>query len=470
MKSFILCIAVIVLSACQLQVDPALFNSDTSGEENANNHSDNQSENNVQEPNDEVIAPPTQSFDQNKRVLLINFEQTTIEQLNQLTALNWLNQYPLTSTVDNNSTSLFTGTALSSHLVFDQLSPQTNFANISDLLAQQSNYSVNHYWDALAPQLNQSSYANWLFSPDADVLLTALNHSISASEDQLFVVNFSQPQNNIDALLNSIFDKIQKRSSLGEQWLIAVSHLDVVPDKNKAMNLFSNQILFCEQSCLNAKDIYPQVLSFLSHKHFSQNEGNRFLENTSTQLNLIANQIAQQVTSGVNSNHQNIIYHIDPVSAFDLGAALDRNSPIENNSQRYHGSLNWSIKWQYQYQDSNQGCALTTNSVTLDTTLTMPALNHATMSFNQSTTNAFDQYFENLLTHEIGHLEYAIKASNHVKRQLSQPENFSNDLTCAQLVNQANALVNKTIEMYSAENQHYDEITNHGATQGAQID
>ncbi len=158
---------------------------------------------------------------------------------------------------------------------------------------------------------------------------------------------------------------------------------------------------------------------------------------------------------------QLVHYQIEPNNEQDLAAALNRATP--NGS--YHASAHWNISWQYRYQVRNGQCQIQSAQVSLTSQMLMPQLDIG-YDTDAQTRDTFSEYYENLITHEYGHLDFGVLAANHIENLLLDQTTMSQ---CDDLGVASNARANDIIAHYTVLDDEYDEATDHGRTQGAYI-
>ena len=155
-------------------------------------------------------------------------------------------------------------------------------------------------------------------------------------------------------------------------------------------------------------------------------------------------------------------YDISPKTIPDIKAEIIKNTPIKSNGVKFHGSTTWQIKWNISWKSKNDICYLDTSSATLKVEFTMPRISLA-MKPVLNVSNAFDKYYQALLTHEKGHMNNGEKALSEVNQLL---ENFSSYRECNKLNNAVKSSITGVVNKYKHLDSVYDEKTNHGKLQG----
>lgn len=169
-----------------------------------------------------------------------------------------------------------------------------------------------------------------------------------------------------------------------------------------------------------------------------------------------------QLNSSIRHSHRVNFYSVNPRSRQDLGAAINRASPIQGG---YHGLAEWNIRWEYSYQNQGSSCRIGSVQVTLESKVHMPQLT-PNQNYDASITSVFNAYYDALMHHEEGHLTHGILAANEAKQAIQDAKAAS---SCRAAGNNANTAANAVITKYNRADQQYDNQTNHGATQGARL-
>ena len=158
---------------------------------------------------------------------------------------------------------------------------------------------------------------------------------------------------------------------------------------------------------------------------------------------------------------QLVHYPIEPHDEQDLPAALNLATPNGN----YHASAHWNISWTYNYQVRNGQCQIQSAQVSLNTQMLMPKIDIGYDTASQ-TSAPFTEYYNNLISHEYGHLDFGVLAANHIENLLLDKTIMDH---CDDLGEASNARANDIIARYATADDEYDEDTDHGRTQGAYI-
>jgi len=158
-------------------------------------------------------------------------------------------------------------------------------------------------------------------------------------------------------------------------------------------------------------------------------------------------------------------YSIYPSQKSDLAAALNRTTPIQDNGKKYHARAKWNINWHYLYEKKTSSCEVKELTVSLNTDIIMPEL-AANSVADQATQTTFNQYYQALLQHEEGHLDFGKMAANEILIQL---QNIQPAKDCATLSESLNQKGQEIIVQHAKLDDEYDANTDHGRSQGAYI-
>jgi predicted secreted Zn-dependent protease len=156
-------------------------------------------------------------------------------------------------------------------------------------------------------------------------------------------------------------------------------------------------------------------------------------------------------------------YIADHKAGMSLLQSLNNASPIRENGEIFHGFTSWNIQWQYWWkQEPNGLCFFTKNNTTLTSEVTLPELVSPEYRVNQE----FSSYIASLRRHELGHVDIARSTARKIDEAIiSLPPMDS----CPLLEQTANQLGNRLLEQARQAQRNYDQATQHGRTQGAQL-
>ncbi|WP_434777278.1 DUF922 domain-containing protein [Neisseria sp. Ec49-e6-T10] len=144
-----------------------------------------------------------------------------------------------------------------------------------------------------------------------------------------------------------------------------------------------------------------------------------------------------------------------------INHAIKQASPIKINGHTFDASTNWTIRWQYDWEQehSTGECKIVQVSVYLNTIITMPKL---VGSHSQGQIRSFKQKNETLYTHEYLHYKKSRQTAYQLNNLLNNAPPASN---CTRLEQQVNSMGHKMLQELTNWHQHYDKITQHGEKQ-----
>jgi predicted secreted Zn-dependent protease len=160
-----------------------------------------------------------------------------------------------------------------------------------------------------------------------------------------------------------------------------------------------------------------------------------------------------------------IFYDIFPISTLDFDKEMRKRSPIKNNEQKFNAYTDWHVKWDFRWKEKNGGCIITKANTSLSVTYRLPriAKDHPTPP---NVRQSFKNYYTALLKHEKNHMRSGLSAAREIENALLNLGYFE---TCDQLDTSANATANKIVSKYNEQDKEYDRKTEHGKTEGADI-
>ncbi len=158
-------------------------------------------------------------------------------------------------------------------------------------------------------------------------------------------------------------------------------------------------------------------------------------------------------------------YDIYPKSFNDIDKEMYNKTPILKNGARYRGYTDWHVKWSYSWQNKGNYCKLTSVSTRLDVTYTMPKIPD-NFKVNSKILSVFNNYYKALINHEYGHKDSGLFAARDIEKELIK---LSSSKGCKNLASTANSKAQKIIKKYTQRDLYYDKHTQHGKTQGVDI-
>jgi predicted secreted Zn-dependent protease len=157
-------------------------------------------------------------------------------------------------------------------------------------------------------------------------------------------------------------------------------------------------------------------------------------------------------------------YSIAGSDAAALRSDMHRFGPY-HEGRSFSAYTQYDVKWHYQYASKNGGCEITSQQVTVDTNSTYPHwLNYSAAS--PALQQRWDTFLANLKIHEHGHIEHGRLAANEIEAMLTELPAMQD---CNILENAINQQADNILEKYKDQDIEYDQVTNHGVTQGATL-
>ncbi len=156
-------------------------------------------------------------------------------------------------------------------------------------------------------------------------------------------------------------------------------------------------------------------------------------------------------------------YDVHGSSENDVLRELRRKGIAWENGKKYESVTSWHVKWNYGYTTGTQTCSADSFQVTVDVVFRYPKWT-GTEDAPRTLAEKWDYYMKHLVMHENGHRDMAVEAAAELSRAVSQ---MSPPRTCAELDQEVRTLSRTRMNKLNDDERHYDEATNHGATQGA---
>lgn len=163
-------------------------------------------------------------------------------------------------------------------------------------------------------------------------------------------------------------------------------------------------------------------------------------------------------------------YDIYVWSEKDIVPASFRTSPITENGKKLMGKTQWDVRWNYQRTKLNNGlCALKSHDITIKVTYRMPRL--VTQNMDKKIANAvqknWQEFYIALMEHENGHMQNGVDAANQINNFFNSI--YSKKYYCSSFSEGVETYPNEIVDFFNARDKEYDQTTQHGMTQGADI-
>lgn len=156
-------------------------------------------------------------------------------------------------------------------------------------------------------------------------------------------------------------------------------------------------------------------------------------------------------------------YDVEASSAAALRVMLSLKGPIDTTGARHDAFTEWYVTWHPAFPHAEGGCSTGPVVTSVRVRITLPRWN-APWGTPTELLARWRTYLDALAAHELGHREKALEAAADIEAGLPSLDPMP---TCAQMELVANQLAHQILERYRQADRDYDELTDHGATQGA---
>jgi predicted secreted Zn-dependent protease len=183
-----------------------------------------------------------------------------------------------------------------------------------------------------------------------------------------------------------------------------------------------------------------------------------------------AQQAMQQILWSTQANPSITVdtnyYSITGSTAQQLRDQLNQLRPSdEKTGKRFDAYTRWSVRWDYRYSNNSDSCQISEADVKTKIVITLPQW-QIPANPSKPLVNKWNRYMAALRSHEDGHKNHGIAASQEILSLLQQ---FPKQASCSQLSRAANQAAQLVIKKYNQRDLEYDRVTKHGATQGAKF-
>lgn len=141
------------------------------------------------------------------------------------------------------------------------------------------------------------------------------------------------------------------------------------------------------------------------------------------------------------------------------------NCRMTLNGERFAGNTNVYTNWTYDYSLIGGKCGTKNVTVGIDTEITLPEWQKPD-KFKSGVDSIWDDYINALSGHEHHHADIAKAGAEKIYDTLL---NFGTYSSCDGLKQATDAFGYQTLDEVSAQQKSYDDSTNHGATEGANL-
>ena len=155
-------------------------------------------------------------------------------------------------------------------------------------------------------------------------------------------------------------------------------------------------------------------------------------------------------------------YDVCGCSEKDLQCDLTLKAIKCSDGKKYDSVTNWKVKWDYGHNRDSKTCTTKSFTVTVDITFRLPKWVRETDA-PQKLSDKWDSYIKNLIVHETGHRDRALAAAKEITRNIAELPPAG---SCSELDREVNGISRERLNKLIAEQAEYDEVTNHGHSQG----
>lgn len=153
-------------------------------------------------------------------------------------------------------------------------------------------------------------------------------------------------------------------------------------------------------------------------------------------------------------------YTLHGRTAHELATDLHVQRPRD---ERFTGWTRWRLRWRFEPHAFEGSCYVGPVDVDLELTTVLPEW-EPPEGADPRLVSAWDGYLDALQHHEEGHADLARDAAERIRDRLTD---LAPDVDCGRLRELAHDIGHEEVQRLRDDNAHLDEVTAHGATQGA---
>jgi predicted secreted Zn-dependent protease len=146
-----------------------------------------------------------------------------------------------------------------------------------------------------------------------------------------------------------------------------------------------------------------------------------------------------------------------------LRCEMSKNGCKWSDGKKYDSVTTWRVKWHYDSDCGPQTCNAESFQATIEIIFRYPKWVRDDNA-PQSLVDKWDSYMKNLVMHENMHRDMAVEAAEKLSCSVAALPPAS---SCAELDRRVRALYREQMQKLSEDERKYDDVTNHGLTQGA---
>ena len=129
----------------------------------------------------------------------------------------------------------------------------------------------------------------------------------------------------------------------------------------------------------------------------------------------------------------------------------------------FYGKARVAIDWEISFERLQNDCRPDSVNVYVNVIYTMPKLSDT----NENTKSIWDLWYPKLLEHELGHKDIGMKYASRIEQEVNLFNKFKK---CESLKSEISSLLQVIVGELNNKQSEYDNLTNYGETQGANLD
>ncbi len=156
-------------------------------------------------------------------------------------------------------------------------------------------------------------------------------------------------------------------------------------------------------------------------------------------------------------------YDVSGMTAREIRRELARLSPIEIDGKVYDAYTQWSVRWEFWYNEGGSSCSIDSVVTLVDVGFTLPWWTDQDRA-SETLRERWQSYLDALHRHELGHKDLGVAAGTEVAAAIVRIPPWN---TCEELEQAADSIGERIVGAYRVKEEEYDQQTAHGRAQGA---
>lgn len=157
-------------------------------------------------------------------------------------------------------------------------------------------------------------------------------------------------------------------------------------------------------------------------------------------------------------------YEVEGTCEKDLRQQLRRNGIVWNDGRKYDSITDWEMKWDYGYLRTPGSCSVDSFRVNVDIRSRYPRWAKGSDSAPADLADKWETYLQNLMDHEALHRYHVVESAKEISRAVAE---LPPAQSCRELDHQIRCLCSDKIKELREYQERYDNLSGHGAAQGA---